>query len=251
MRGGGRVEGAAPTMGLSETTTPALPWRFLHLHHTHSHRSPTRTGPCTLNAAGLLSSRRGVARAAPPCPTTLVCGEVYLTSPYLGGQPPAPAPGGRGRWERRRGRERRRERLRRRRRLRWVQQRRRRVERRHRRRRLRGGRSRGGGARWSPPRCAGPLGLPWAAAVDGPRGEPEAVPAAGAAAPPGSVRPPARRRVFRARRGGVASHRGARGGRKERRIASATFTYRLPRKWPLGRVLSCHTAVAVRTPQGC
>ena len=90
------------------------------------------------------------------------------------------------------------------------------------------------------------LVLPWVAAVDGPRGEPEAVPAAGASAPPGPVRPPARRRVLRARRGGVASHRGARGGRKERRIDSATFTYRLPRKWPLGRVLSCHTAVAVR-----
>ena len=67
------------------------------------------------------------------------------------------------------------------------------------------------------------LVLPWVAAVDGPRGEPEAVPAACPAAPPGPVRPPARRRVLRARRGGVASHRGARGGRKERRIASATF----------------------------
>ena len=45
------------------------------------HRSPTRAGPCTLNAVGLLSSRRGVARVAPPCPLPhhLVCGDVYLT----------------------------------------------------------------------------------------------------------------------------------------------------------------------------
>ena len=35
------------------------------------HRSPTRTGPCTCNAVGLLSSRRGDARVAPPCHTTL------------------------------------------------------------------------------------------------------------------------------------------------------------------------------------
>ena len=40
--------------------------------------APTRTGPCTCNAVGLLSSRRGDARVAlPSCPTTLrVRGEV-------------------------------------------------------------------------------------------------------------------------------------------------------------------------------
>ena len=37
-----------------------------------------------MNAVRLLSSRRGVARAAWPLPHHLVwCGEVYLTSPYL------------------------------------------------------------------------------------------------------------------------------------------------------------------------
>ena len=55
------------------------------MHMTHTHRSPTRTGPCTLNAVRLLSSRRGVARVAPPCPTTsCVWRSVpYRTFPYL------------------------------------------------------------------------------------------------------------------------------------------------------------------------
>ena len=55
-----------------------------HTHtHTHTHRSPTRTGPCTLNAVGLLSldvETRGLPPLAPP---PRVCGEVYLTLPYL------------------------------------------------------------------------------------------------------------------------------------------------------------------------
>ena len=48
-----------------------------------THRSPTRTGPCTLNAVGLLSldvETRGLPPLAPP---PRVCGEVYLTLPYL------------------------------------------------------------------------------------------------------------------------------------------------------------------------
>ena len=51
--------------------------------HTHTHRSPTRTGPCTLSAVGLLSldvETRGLPPLAPP---PRVCGEVYLTLPYL------------------------------------------------------------------------------------------------------------------------------------------------------------------------
>ena len=42
-----------------------------------------RTGPCTLNAVGLLSldvETRGLPPLAPP---PRVCGEVYLTLPYL------------------------------------------------------------------------------------------------------------------------------------------------------------------------
>ena len=56
---------------------------LLHSAHTHTHRSPTRTGPCTLNAVGLLSldvETRGLPPLAPP---PRVCGEVYLTLPYL------------------------------------------------------------------------------------------------------------------------------------------------------------------------
>merc|ERR1712086_1181016 len=58
--------------------------------HTHTHTSPTRTGPCTLNAVGLLSSdveTRGLPPLAPP---PRVCGEVYLTLPYLLPSPPPP-----------------------------------------------------------------------------------------------------------------------------------------------------------------
>ena len=62
--------------------TPPDPYSHTYTH-THTHRSPTRTGPCTLNAVGLLSSdveTRGLPPLAPP---PRVCGEVYLTLPYL------------------------------------------------------------------------------------------------------------------------------------------------------------------------
>ena len=50
--------------------------------HTHTtHRSPTRTGPCTLSAVrGAPVVRRGDARVAPPCPTTSC---VWRSLPYL------------------------------------------------------------------------------------------------------------------------------------------------------------------------
>ena len=50
--------------------------------HTHTLTPPTRTGPCTCNAVGLLSSRRGDARVAWPLPHHLVCVEKF-TLPYL------------------------------------------------------------------------------------------------------------------------------------------------------------------------
>jgi len=61
--------------------------------HTHTHTaSPTRTGPCPLNAVGLLSSRRGVARVAwPLAPPPRACGEVYLTLPHLTPTPTRPS----------------------------------------------------------------------------------------------------------------------------------------------------------------
>ena len=64
----------------------------LHTHthtHTHTHaraRARARTGPCPLNAVGLLSSRPGDARgclALAPPPTPRVCGEAHLTVPHL------------------------------------------------------------------------------------------------------------------------------------------------------------------------
>ena len=55
---------------------------FQFFNNANIEGAPTRTGPCTCNAVGLLSSRRGDARVAPPCPITL-CVWRSLPYPYL------------------------------------------------------------------------------------------------------------------------------------------------------------------------
>ena len=76
--GDARVAPPCPTACVCGKIYLTLPWFF-------THRSPTRTGPCTLNAVGLLSldvEMRGL--RSPLAPPPRVCGEVYLTLPYLG-----------------------------------------------------------------------------------------------------------------------------------------------------------------------
>ena len=48
----------------------------------HTHRSPTRTGPCTFNAVGLLSLDVETRGSPPLAPPPRVCGEKF-TLPYL------------------------------------------------------------------------------------------------------------------------------------------------------------------------
>ena len=75
---------------LSRAQGAPRPPLSLSLFHTHTHTAhPSAPGLCTLNAVGLLSYRRGVARAAWPLPhlPPRVCGEVYLTSPHLTRRP--------------------------------------------------------------------------------------------------------------------------------------------------------------------
>ena len=68
----------------STFTSPTNYCRVYTHTHTHTtHRSPTRTGPCTLNAVGLLPvSRAWRCEGRPPLPHHLVCVETF-TLPYL------------------------------------------------------------------------------------------------------------------------------------------------------------------------
>ena len=71
-------------LGVPEGLLPLLASLVGNDFVEQAHRSPTRTGPCTLNAVPApVVCRLDVASLALAPTTSCVCGEVYLTLPHL------------------------------------------------------------------------------------------------------------------------------------------------------------------------